>query len=157
MNICREQRYWLSKLTLYVKKIVVFWENERMMVKITLTGKMSSLLRNFSETDSSASCGHSWNQSIYVQFMVAGNLRPLFRKIGPTGEKQRTIFKCRRTLSMKNFQQFSLVSAIPVLLTYCREKMKWKKSRGSVYVFDKNMAYLRSNGINDIGNFIIGE
>ena len=59
----------------------------------------------------------SWNQSMHVQLMTAGNFLPLTRRVLPTGEKQRTTFNCRRTRSMKNFQQFSLVSWIPAPFT----------------------------------------
>ncbi len=48
---------------------------------------------------------------------MAGNLRLRFRKTGPTGEEQSSIFKYRRTRSMKNLQQFSQMSVNPVLLT----------------------------------------
>ena len=59
----------------------------------------------------------SWNQSIQVQLITAGNLRPLTLKVEPTGEKQRITLSCFLTLSMKNFQQFSLVSCSPAPLT----------------------------------------
>ncbi len=48
-----------------------------------------------------------------VQLIIAGNFLPLTLSVLPTGEKQRTTFNCFLTLSMKNFQQFSLVSGIP--------------------------------------------
>lgn len=41
-------------------------------------------------TDTRASCGHAWNQSIAVQLTMAGNFRALPRSVGPTGEKQNT-------------------------------------------------------------------
>ena len=68
-------------------------------------------------TDIRASVGHSWNQSIQVQLTRAGNFLPLTRKVLPTGEKQRITFNCFLTLSIKNFQQFSLVSCNPAPLT----------------------------------------
>lgn len=52
-----------------------------------------------------------------VQLIRAGNFLPLTLKVDPTGEKQSTTFSCLLTLSMKNFQQFSLVSCIPAPLT----------------------------------------
>lgn len=54
---------------------------------------------------------------IEVQFTKAGNLRDLTRSTDPTGEKHRTTFNCFLTRSMKNFQQFSLVSKIPAPFT----------------------------------------
>lgn len=44
-------------------------------------------------TETRASCGHAWNQSIAVQLTMAGNFRALTRSVWPTGEKQKTI--CR--------------------------------------------------------------
>lgn len=40
-------------------------------------------------TDTSASSGHSWNQSMAVQLTTAGNRRARTRSVEPTGEKQR--------------------------------------------------------------------
>lgn len=45
--------------------------------------------RNLLLTDMSASSGHSWNQSMAVQFTKAGNLLARTRRVEPTGEKQR--------------------------------------------------------------------
>lgn len=45
--------------------------------------------RNLLLTDTSASSGHSWNQSMAVQFTKAGNLLARTRRVEPTGEKQR--------------------------------------------------------------------
>uniref|UniRef100_A0A1I8JGD9 CCHC-type domain-containing protein n=1 Tax=Macrostomum lignano TaxID=282301 RepID=A0A1I8JGD9_9PLAT len=59
------------------------------------------------ETDTKASLGHSWNQSIDVQLTTAGNLRARTRSVVPTGLKHRITFRVLRTFSMKNFQQFS--------------------------------------------------
>ena len=36
------------------------------------------------DTDISASCGHSWNQSMQVQLMTAGNFLPRIRSVDPT-------------------------------------------------------------------------
>jgi hypothetical protein len=83
-----------------------------------LTGKTSNSSRNRFDTDISASWGHSWNQFIAVQLMMAGNFRARTRKVDPTGEKHSTTFNWRRTRSMKNFQQFSRVSSIPAPFTY---------------------------------------
>ena len=49
--------------------------------------------------------------------MTAGNLRDRTLKVEPTGEKHSTTLSCLRTLSMKNFQQFSRVSKIPAPFT----------------------------------------
>lgn len=82
-----------------------------------LTGRTSRFWRNFLETEMSASCGHSWNQLIAVELTRAGNLRARIRKVAPTGEKHKTTFSWRRTRSIKNFQQFSLVSRRPAPFT----------------------------------------
>lgn len=81
--------------------------------KCELTGRTSISLRNLSDTDRRASCGHSMNQSMEVQLTTAGNLRERTRSVEPTGEKHRMTLISRRTLLMKNFQQFSRVSCIP--------------------------------------------
>lgn len=52
--------------------------------------------------------------------MIAGNFLDLTRNVEPTGEKHNTILSCRRTRSMKNFQQFSRVSNIPAPFTSLR-------------------------------------
>ena len=49
------------------------------------TSSMKRLL-----TDTKASSGHSWNQSIAVQLVTAGNLRLRTLSVEPTGEKQST-------------------------------------------------------------------
>ena len=82
-----------------------------------LTGIRSTSERNRELTDIRASCGHSWNQSILVQLTMAGNFRLLTLRVVPTGEKHSTTFSCLRTLSIKNDQQFSLVSCKPALFT----------------------------------------
>ena len=48
------------------------------------SGTTSSSLRNLMDTDISASCGHSWNQSMQVQLMTAGNFLPRIRSVDPT-------------------------------------------------------------------------
>lgn len=83
-----------------------------------LTGKAFSSSKNFIDTDTKASCGHSWNQFIDVQLIKAGNFLDLTRRVDPTGEKHSTTFNCFLTLSMKNFQHTSLVSGKPAPLTY---------------------------------------
>ena len=50
-------------------------------------------------TDINASSGHSWNQSILVQLVMAGNLRLLTRSVLPTGEKHNTT--CGRKTNRK--------------------------------------------------------
>ena len=51
------------------------------------SGTTSSSLRNLMDTDISASCGHSWNQSMQVQLMTAGNFLPRTRRVDPTEGK----------------------------------------------------------------------
>ena len=41
-------------------------------------------------TEMSASSGHSWNQSMDVQLVTAGNFRLRTRRVEPTGEKHST-------------------------------------------------------------------
>lgn len=60
-----------------------------------LTSSCSKSSMNLLLTDTKASCGHSWNQSIAVQLVTAGNLRLLTRSVEPTGEKHRTT--CQRS------------------------------------------------------------
>lgn len=45
--------------------------------------------RNLLLTDTRASSGHSWNQSMAVQLTTAGNLLARTRSVEPTGEKHR--------------------------------------------------------------------
>ena len=80
-------------------------------------GTSSISFKNRRDTLWSASWGQSWNQSIDVQLTRAGNFRALTRNFVPTGEKHRTTLSVLLTLSMKNFQQFSLESSIPVAFT----------------------------------------
>ena len=91
----------------------MYWQIEGLIS----SGIEDSSFMNLMETDIRASSGHSWNQSMQVQLTIAGNFLPLILKVLPTGEKQSTTFNCFLTLSMKNFQQFSLVSGIPAPLT----------------------------------------
>jgi len=56
---------------------------------------------NLLATLSSASYGHSENQSIVQQFTSDGNILTLVRKASPIGEKHSTICKFFLTLSMK--------------------------------------------------------
>lgn len=56
---------------------------------ITLTVSRSTSSRNLRLTEINASSGHSWNQSMQVQFVTAGNRLLRTRKVFPTGEKQR--------------------------------------------------------------------
>lgn len=83
-----------------------------------ITGKALDSCKNLTETETRASCGHSWNQLMAVLLVMAGNLRERTRSVEPTGEKQSTTFSWRRTRSMKNFQQFSRVSSIPAPFTW---------------------------------------
>ena len=55
-----------------------------------LTFNNSTSSRKRALTDFRASSGHSWNQSIDVQLVMAGNFLLLTRRVEPTGEKQRT-------------------------------------------------------------------
>lgn len=54
-----------------------------------LTSMPSVFCRKRRLTDSRACCGHSWNQSMAVQFTMAGNLLLRTLSLLPTGEKQR--------------------------------------------------------------------
>ncbi len=64
-----------------------------------------------------ASSGHGKNQSMVHSLNKAGNFLALPLKASPTGEKQSVICKFRFTRSMKNFQQFALLSTMPSLFT----------------------------------------
>lgn len=85
------------------------------------TGRTSSSERKRLETEIKASCGHSWNQLIAVQLTKAGNFRARTLSVEPTGEKHNITLRSRRTLSMKNFQQFSRESNKPAPLTCIRK------------------------------------
>ena len=56
----------------------------------TLTVMSSTSERKRWLTETRASSGHSWNQSMLVQFTRAGNLRARTLRVDPTGEKQST-------------------------------------------------------------------
>lgn len=56
------------------------------ITSIPLVSSMNLLL-----TETRASCGHAWNQSIAVQLTMAGNFRALPLSVWPTGEKHRMI------------------------------------------------------------------
>ena len=64
-----------------------------------LTGSSSLSSRNRLLTDTSASSGHSWNQSILVQLTTAGNFLLLTRSAFPTGEKHNTT--CRQRVAFR--------------------------------------------------------
>lgn len=59
----------------------------QMPVGEVLTSTVSVSRRKRRLTDSRASCGHSWNQSMAAQLMMAGNLLLRMRSLLPTGEK----------------------------------------------------------------------
>lgn len=68
-----------------------------------LTSMFSTSSRNLKLTDSSASCGHSWNQSMAVQFTTAGNFLLRTLSLLPTGEKHRaTCNRCTRSKAKFN-------------------------------------------------------
>lgn len=64
-------------------------------VDCRLTWTCSTSCRNLRLTDSSASCGHSWNQSMAVQLTTAGNFLLRTLSLLPTGEKHSAT--CRTT------------------------------------------------------------
>lgn len=110
--------------------------------KSKLTGRTSISLRNLSDTDRRASCGHSMNQSMEVQLTTAGNLRERTRRVEPTGEKHRMTLISRRTLLMKNFQQFSRVSCIPEPFT-CKYHQRELTSGSCIDPTLKSLALVR--------------
>ena len=55
-----------------------------------LTEMRSISERNLELTEMRASSGHSWDQSMLVQFTMAGNFRARTRRVEPTGEKHST-------------------------------------------------------------------
>mmetsp|Transcript_9193 Transcript_9193/g.38628 ORF Transcript_9193/g.38628 Transcript_9193/m.38628 type:complete len:250 (-) Transcript_9193:487-1236(-) len=67
-------------------------------------------------TETSASCGHGWNQSMTVQLMSAGKFLARMRNLSPTGEKHRHTCRYLRTLSRKKSHKFSGESMIPAPL-----------------------------------------
>lgn len=57
---------------------------------LALTARSSTSSKKRADTEFRASSGHSWNQSILVQLVTAGNFLLLTRRVDPTGEKQST-------------------------------------------------------------------
>ena len=62
----------------------------------SLTDNNSTSSKNLADTEFKASNGHSWKTSILVQFVMAGNLRLLIRRVEPMGEKHRTTYKYKQ-------------------------------------------------------------
>ena len=71
-------------------------------------------------TETSASCGQGWNQSMTVQLMSAGKLRARMRNLSPTGEKHRHTCRNLRTLSMKKSHRLSGESMMPACFASLR-------------------------------------
>jgi hypothetical protein len=63
--------------------------------------------KNFLATDTKASVGQAKNQSIVQQFTSEGNIRTLFWKASPIGEKANTILKLFLHLSTKYLYNYS--------------------------------------------------
>ena len=76
--------------------------------------------RNLPATETSASCGHGWNQSMTVQLMSAGKFLARILNLSPTGEKQRHTCRYFLTLSRKKSHRFSGVSRMPASFTSLR-------------------------------------
>ena len=103
------------------------------MFSSTAGSMFSTSARKRFATDTSASCGHGWNQSMAVLLMSAGKLRARMRKRSPTGLKHSTTCSSLRTLSRKNSQQFSMLSIIPVALTSLRTALHMlSRSSGAI-------------------------
>ena len=58
--------------------------------ELTSSSSDSASLRKRLDTERKASSGHSWNQSMLVQFTIAGNFRARTLRVEPTGEKHNT-------------------------------------------------------------------
>mmetsp|Transcript_14668 Transcript_14668/g.43745 ORF Transcript_14668/g.43745 Transcript_14668/m.43745 type:complete len:228 (-) Transcript_14668:2604-3287(-) len=67
-------------------------------------------------TESSASLGHSSNQSMVQQLISDGNMRQRTRNAEPTGDMQSTMCRFSRTREMKSCRMPSLVSGTPASL-----------------------------------------
>ena len=65
------------------------------------TSPKSTSAMNLLPTLNSASKGQGWNQSMTVEFTMAGNFRARVRKASPTGEKANTTCRLRRMRFMK--------------------------------------------------------
>ena len=76
---------WFSHLKPDLNRLISSFRN---LAAHTVSCSQSSMNRRLTETR--ASSGHSWNQSIAVQLVTAGNLRPRTRRVEPTGEKHNT-------------------------------------------------------------------
>ena len=57
--------------------------------------------KNLADTELRASNGHSWNQSIQVQLVTAGNFLLLTLNVEPTGEKHNTTYN-----TIQNYIQY---------------------------------------------------
>lgn len=73
-----------------------------------LTSMSSVFCRKRKLTDSRACCGHSWNQSMAVQFTMAGNFLLRTLSLVPTGEKQRVTWEGRRVGRTKKVSKMYL-------------------------------------------------
>jgi len=81
---------------------VLVWKFCTMTTQFCLTSwSISTSIKNFCATASSASGGHSENQSIVVQLTIDGKSLILFLKEAPIGEKQITIWRLVLHLSRK--------------------------------------------------------
>lgn len=92
-----------------------------------LTSIFSTFWRNLKLTDSRASCGHSWNQSMAVQLTTAGNFLLRSLSLLPTGEKQRTTWS-RHTKTRSNrakCQAWCKNKIIAIFIDSIRTTQKW--------------------------------
>lgn len=85
-----------------------------------LTDNSSTSCKNLEDTEFKASTGHSWNQSIHVQLVTAGNFRLLTLNVDPTGEKHNTTYNYIYKNNVLNFFQ---------LLKFCNSTSKNYKMR----------------------------
>ena len=74
-------------------------------------------------TETRASWGQGWNQSMTVLLISAGKLRALTRSASPAGLKQSTTCRFLRTFSMKKSHSTSGLSTMPVALTSLRTEL----------------------------------
>ena len=63
-------------------------------------------------TETKASFGHGWNQSMVQPEMRPGNFRDRLRNFSPTGEKHRMTWRLFFTRSMKKVMTFSGVGGV---------------------------------------------
>ena len=92
------------------------WKNWTISTHLSLVSMLISIgPKNLRATETKASLGQAWNQSIVQQFTKEGNILTLVRKASPIGLKHRTIWKFLFTTSTKNWKSWAGEPSSPLL------------------------------------------